>query len=214
MPAASALPAALPSATGHATRRLSSFASLLSGVTMTSSMAVVRGKVDAVVGRPARFMLEASCMQLQASIQRLCVRSCPALLPCCRRRETLQWLGWQLSRNVGLTHIRGREEGREALLLAISYDKLATTGRPVPWLECENVQCLKFSRFFGPTSTTKLPFSSCWSAMGTPTNDSRWLNNDCNVGAAAAAASSSSFSRKESFFFAAEGNALSPIEVQ
>lgn len=73
-------------------------------------------------------------MQLQANIQRLaalcvwcayavrrptqcCSLPCPALLPCCRRRKTLQWLGWQLSRNVGLTHIRGREEGREALLL-------------------------------------------------------------------------------------------------
>lgn len=104
MPAASALPAALPSATGHATRRLSSFASLLSGVFMTSSMAVrsfpyanysyVRYlEVDAVVGRPARFMLEASCMQLQASIQRLCVwcayavrrptQSCAAVSVCC-----------------------------------------------------------------------------------------------------------------------------------
>lgn len=57
---------------------------------MTSSMAVVRYfpyanysylEVDAVVGRPARFMLEASCMQLQASIQRLCVRCAYGRMP-------------------------------------------------------------------------------------------------------------------------------------
>lgn len=60
---------------------------------MTSSMAVVRCfpyanysyvrylEVDAVVGRPARFMLEASCMQLQASIQRLCVRCAYGRMP-------------------------------------------------------------------------------------------------------------------------------------
>lgn len=68
-------------------------------------------------------------MQLQASIQRLaalCVwcayavrrptQSCAAVSVCCSLPCAAAVLQ-KLSRNVGLTHIRGREEGREALLL-------------------------------------------------------------------------------------------------